>query len=61
MSRFSLVFNIQNVSFIESWNEAVMAGDLNKNINIDSKEYQSGQAYQREGINSLELKKVRRS
>ena len=46
MSRFSLVFNIQNVSFIESWHEAMMAGDLNKDINIDSKEYQSCQAYQ---------------
>jgi hypothetical protein len=39
----------------------MMAGDLNKNIHIDSKEYQSCQAYQREGIDSLELEKVSRS
>ena len=39
----------------------MMAGDLDKNIYIDSKEDQSCQAYQREGVDSLELQKVCRS
>ena len=54
-------FSLQNVSFIESWQEAMMAGDFDKNIYIDSKEDQSCQAYQREGVDSLELQKVCRS
>lgn len=46
---------MNNMSFIESWDEAMIADDLNENINIDGKESQSCQAYQREGIDSLEL------
>ena len=61
MSWFSWVVNMQNVSFIKRWYELMMAGDLHKNMNIDSKEYQSCQADQREGVHSLELKKVCRS
>ena len=30
----------------------MMAGDINKNVNIDSKECQSSKANQREGVDS---------
>ena len=46
---------MNNMSFTESWDEAMIAGNLNENINIDDKESQSCQAYQREGVDSLEL------